>query len=102
MAVLSKEIYSPQNFLETLTGEGYIIGDYPIETIYEILIQKNIVDATDNTVWDYSLDEIDEIVTNNITVILVDVSGFNEDDEWVKEYRWFKIPASYCDNFKKD
>lgn len=102
MTALSKEIYSPQNFLEALTGEGYIIGDYPIETIYEILIQKGIVDTADNTIWDYSLDEIDEIVTNNIAVVLVDVSGFNEYDEWVKECRWFKIPDSYCDNFKKD
>lgn len=102
MAVLSKEIYSPQNFLEALTDEGYIIGDYPIETIYEILIQKGVIDISDDTIWDYSLDEINEIVANDLAVVLVDVSGFNENDKWVQEYRWFKIPTSYYDNFKRD
>jgi hypothetical protein len=38
------------------------------------------------------LDEIEHIVENGINVVLVDVSGFNEKDEWITEFRWFEVP----------
>lgn len=100
MAVLSNGIYSPQNFIEVLTDKYYIINESPLEKIHGILVKEGLEDDTYNTIWDYSLDEINEIVENDISVVLVDVSHFNEDGEWVTECRWFEIPESCCDKFK--
>lgn len=100
MAVLSKEIYSPQNFIEALTGKYYIINESPLEKIHSILVQEGLEDNVYNTIWDYPIDEIEEVIANDISVVLVDVSYFNDNGEWIAECRWFEVPKSYYDNFK--
>lgn len=90
--VLSNNIYSPQNFLEVLTDKCFIVGDCPIEDIHEILIQEGIENKCDCTLWDYPLSEIDEIVANELNVVLVYTSGFDDEDNWVEECRWFEVP----------
>ena len=95
--VKSKGIYSPQNFVDAVTGKCYIMNhDDIVEDIHHLL-RQNKVETKENPLWDYPLDEIDHIVENNLNVVLVDVSGFNEDGEWVQEYRWFEVPEDFVD-----
>ena len=98
MAVLSKEIYSPQNFIETLTGKCYFFDTEKsvLEQIYSLLFLNGCINLQD-----CSLTEINHIVENNLDVVLVDVSDFDDmKDMWVKEYRWFEVPASCRYNFE--
>lgn len=90
--VKSKQIYSPQSFVGAITGNYYI--HHNEDTVGEIhkLLRLNGVETASNPLWDYPLDEIDHIVENKLNVVLVDVSGFNANDEWIQEYRWFEVP----------
>lgn len=90
--VKSKQIYSPQNFVGAVTGKYYI--HHCEDTVGEIhhLLKMNGIETEENPLWDYPLDEIEHIVENGINVVLVDVSGFNEDDAWITEFRWFEVP----------
>ena len=86
--VKSEKIYSPQNYLEAVTGKCYIIrGVNDIETIEVIL------EDYDLELWNYPLSEIDHIVENGLNVVLVDCMVVNEEtDEFEHEYRWFEVP----------
>ena len=98
MAVLSKEVYSPQNFVETLTGKRYFFNTEQsiLEQVYNFLFLNGFINL-----WDYPLTEISHIVENNLDVVLVDVSDFDDNKNiWVKEYRWFEIPETCQYNFK--
>lgn len=90
--VKSKLIYSPQNFVGAVTGNYYIHNhDDTVKEIHKLL-RLNEIETEEEPLWDYPLDEIEHIVENKIPVVLVDVSGFNEKDEWIAEYRWFEVP----------
>ena len=85
-------IYSPQNFVEAITGNCYIFNDdMTIALQISLLLKQNGFDE----LWDYPLAEIDHIVENKLNVVLVDVSGFNEDGVWTPEYRWFQVPDDF-------
>ena len=86
--VKSEEIYSPQNYLECVTGKCYIVsGDDDVEFIHDALA----IDGFE--LCDYPLSEIDHIVNNNINVVLVDCMVVNpESDEFEHQYRWFEVP----------
>lgn len=92
--VKSEQIYSPQNYLEAVTGECYVIrGDDDIAEI-EIILEEY-----DYSLWSYPLSEIDHIVENELNVVLVDCMVYNEDKkEFEHEYRWFEVP----DDFKEE
>lgn len=89
--VKSGEVYSPQNYLEALTGECYIInGENDIDDIQEILAENGY------ELWDYPLSEIDHIVENEVDVVLVDCMVVNpETDQFEHEYRWFEVPEDF-------
>lgn len=89
--VKSEKIYSPQNYLEAVTGECYIIRRVnDIETIEVIL------EDYDLELWNYPLSEIDHIVENRLDVVLVDCMVVNEEtDEFEHEYRWFEVPEDF-------
>ena len=91
--VKSKRIYSPQNYLEAVTGKCYIVsGDYDVDFIQEILVENGYTDE----LWDYPLSEIDHIVENNLNVVLVDCMIWNDDiNEYGHEYRWFEVPEDF-------
>lgn len=90
--VKSKQIYSPQNFVGAVTGRYYIHKhDDTVKEIHDLL-KLNEIETDEEPLWDYPLDEIEHIVENEINVVLVDVSGFNEKDEWIAEFRWFEVP----------
>lgn len=94
-------IYTPQTFLEVLTGTCYCIdGDDDTETIHSILRANGIENDTTDTLWDYSLADTRHIVEENIDAVLVEVCHFDENDRLVKEYRWFEIPDTFVEKFK--
>lgn len=91
--VKSEKVYSPQAYLEAITGKCYCMGnEYPVDFIQEILVAEGHTDE----LWDYPLTEIDHIVENDINVVLVDC-GYLYGDEYVEEYRWFEVPESFKD-----
>ena len=93
--VKSEQIYSPQSYLEAVTGKCYLIrGDNDIELIQEILVENGYVDE----LWDYPLSEIDHIVENKLNVVLVDCMVVNpETDEFEHVYRWFEVPEDFVE-----
>lgn len=92
--VKSKGIYSPQNFVDALTGKCYIFDcDNTAKEIHDLL-RQNKVETKKKPLFDFQLDEIEHIVKYGINVVLVDVSGF-KGDEWVQEYRWFEVPEDF-------
>lgn len=100
--VLSKRLWTPQTFLERITDKCYIInGDNDIEFIHDVLIGEGFEDD-DLPIWDYPLDEIDEIVENDVDVVLVECCYFDDDDKLQREYRWFEVPDGCEEDFKED
>lgn len=92
--VKSKKIYSPQNFVDALTGKCYIFDcDNTAKEIHDLL-RQNKVETKKKPLLDFQLDEIGNIVERGRNVVLVDVSGF-KGDEWVQEYRWFEVPEDF-------
>ena len=85
--VKSEKIYSPQSYLEAVTGMWYIVkGDDDIELI------ENILKEYDLDLWNYPLSEIDHIVENEIDVVLVDCMVYNDKSkEYEHVYRWFEV-----------
>ena len=66
--VKSEKIYSPQNYLEAVTGNCYIIsGDDDVGLIERILYENNL------ELWSYPLSEIDHIVENELNVVNLDI-----------------------------
>lgn len=98
--VLSNEIYSPQNFMEALTGKCYTfnIEKSVLEQVYHLLFVNGFINLKDCPLTDTNY-----IIENNLNVVLVDVSDFDEaTNKWVQEYRWFEIPESFHYNFNNE
>lgn len=89
--VKSNGIYAPQNYVGAVTGRYYSFkhDKHPIDEIRELLEMNDIYNL-----WDYPLTEIDHIVENNLDVVLVDCSHY-EDNIFVNEYRWFEVPEDF-------
>lgn len=89
--VKSEEIYSPENYVDAVTGYYYILrGDDDVESISKIL------DRLGYNLWNYPLSEIDHIVENEIDVVLVDCMVYNEEKKEFKHvYRWFEVPDDF-------
>ena len=85
--VKSEQIYSPQNYLELITGDCYIVkGSNDVETI------ECILEDLGYCLWSYALSEIGHIVENDIPVVLVDCMVYNDDiEEFEHVYRWFEV-----------
>lgn len=91
--VKSEKLYSPQNYLEAVTGKCYIVsGEDDIALIQEILEENGY------ELWDYPLSEINHIVKNELNVVLVDCMVVNsETDQFEHIYRWFEVPEDFKD-----
>lgn len=85
--IKSKRLFSPQNYLEIITNQTYIIqGDNDIEFIEKILEQEGYC------LWNYSLNEIDYLIEEEIPVVLVECMVYNSNTEqYDKEIRWFEV-----------
>ena len=106
--VLSNKIFTAQEFINAILGDGiYKLteadNDDLINAIHNILRYYDKEDDDCNTIWDYPLNEIDEIVAQETRVVLVDVSHF-ENGEYIKDYRWFEVPdiVAQPDEFELD
>lgn len=89
--VKSEQIYSPQNYLELVTGNCYIInGCNDIETIEVILEELGY------SLHNYPLSEINYIVENKLNVVLVDCMACNDKTDQLESiYRWFEVPKDF-------
>lgn len=97
--VKSEQIYSPQAYLEAITGKCYFMryNEWPVDFIQGVLVAEGHTDD----LWDYPLTEIDHIVENNLNVVLVDCSHY-EDGMYVSEFRWFEVPEDFKDEEDDD
>lgn len=89
--VKSEKIYSPQDYLDAVTGNYYCInGDDDIAFIQRVLTQNKF------ELWDYPMSEIDHIVENELNVVLVDCMVWNKKTkEFEHQYRWFEVPEDF-------
>ena len=96
--VKSEQIYSPQNYLEGITGQCYIInGDNDID-----FIQK-VFEVEGYELWDYPMSEIDHIVENNIDVVLVECMVWDDDEgEYKHIYRWFEVTPDFEQEYDEE
>lgn len=96
--VKSLSIYSPQNLVEKLTGYCYCFyDDNPVEVIHALL-KKHGIESDESPLFDYPLDEIEEIVANEVPVVLVDTTYINDDCRMITEHRWFEVPEDFIDD----
>lgn len=99
---VAKNVHSPQSFLKTITNKCFIVeGDNDIDFIHDILVELGYEDEDCCTLWDYPLDEIDEIVANDISVVLVGCCVLDGFGKIQKELRWFQIPDESVDRFRE-
>lgn len=92
MVVKSNNIYSPQSYLETVTGNCYFFNtSKPIlEQITDILKEHN--KPTEN----YLLSETEKVLTNNKPVVLVNCCDVDDSNTTpIAEYRWFRVPENF-------
>ena len=89
--VKSKEIYSPQTFVEAVTGLYYVSeGEDDVIFVEEKLALNGF------ELWNYPLTEIEHIVENGLNVVLVDCLVYNgTTEEFEHEYRWFEVPDDF-------
>lgn len=93
--IVSNCIYSPQNFLELCTSECYIISDNAIAQIDYILKEKKIMNHSGKAVRSYDFDDIESVIQDDASVILVDVTGVNSNNEFVSAFRWYEAPKGF-------
>lgn len=87
-------VYSPQAYLESVTGKCYIINTDTISGLIDE-IQRRLCDNGHKLLWDFPLTEIDEIAANDLDVVLVELTGDNESGKWTTVYRWFEVPDEF-------
>lgn len=99
MLVKSKKLWSPQEFVEVITGHCYIIdGDDDVGTIGRLLEENDHGDL-----WDYPLSDIDHIVENDIPVVLIDCLVYDDDKgQYEHEYRWWEVPEDKFEYFENN
>ena len=93
--IKSERIFSPQSYLEAVTGKCYITtGEDDIAFIHDVLAENGY----DDDLWDYPLVEIDHVVENELDVVLVDCMAVNpKTDNFEHVYRWFEVPGDFVD-----
>ena len=92
--VKSKKVFSPQEFVELMTGKTVCFSKDDTVAEIEAVLNSSIVEE----LWNYPLDEIAHIVEDDLNVVLVDVSGHNKDGEWVNEWRWFEVTEDFSED----
>ena len=99
MNVVSKKLWTPQTFVEAITGKCYIIeGDDDVGLISRLLEEHGY-----DNLWDYSIDEIDHIVENGHHVVLVDcMVWYVNSGQYEHEYRWWEVPDDKVEWFKNN
>lgn len=84
--IASKNIISPNDYCQ-----NYLNIKTTIEMEQDAL--RRFLDSNGfSNLWDYPLDEIDEICGNSINAVLVDTS-YKLNETVIQEVRWFEIPT---------
>ncbi len=99
--VVTNKLYSPQEFVEVLTGKYYTWSFEDEIDIIHALLADNGIESEENPLWDYPLNEIDHIVEHDIPVVLVDVMVVSPNGDFKHELRWFEIPADCIVDFEE-
>lgn len=96
--VKSNQLYSPQAYIEKLTGNYYVLDKD--DTVAEIhkLLKLNNVETDERPFLDYPMNEIEEVIAKEVSVVFVDVTYINDNCEMIYEYRWFEVPENFEDN----
>ena len=102
--VKSNIIYSPQNYLEALTGKCYIIhGREPVLKQVCRILKENNLPAKSYPLKDtvravrFKLQETEKALSRKGNYVLVSCCDVSKDLVPYEEYRWFRVP----DNFEE-
>ena len=89
--IKSDKIYSPQRFLEAVTGKTYILNyDKPlVPQIERILIHHR------KPYSNYPLEDAQKALNKKGNIVLVSCSDISENCEFVEKYRWFKVTKDF-------
>lgn len=91
--VKSDKLYTPQEYVEAITGNCYAFPQDDTIAEIEAALESNGCGGY----WSYPLSEIGHIAEMDIDVVLVDVSGFDEEGEWRNAVRWFEVPDDFAE-----
>ena len=88
--IVSNTILSPQNFLELMTKECFIIHTSKpvIQQIEDILDEYEIPSIS------YDLADVHLALSAGVPIVLVDCCDTEENLQPIKSYRWFQIPKT--------
>lgn len=88
--IVSNTILSPQNFLELMTKECFIIHTSKpvIQQIEDILDEYEIPSVS------YDLADVHLALSAGVPIVLVDCCDTDENLQPIKSYRWFQIPKA--------
>ena len=86
--IISNTIFSPQNFLELMTKECFII-----HTSKPVIQQiENILDEYEIPSVSYDLADVHLALSAGVPIVLVDCCDTDENLQPIKSYRWFQVP----------
>lgn len=85
---------SPQSYVRSVTGLCYIFWEIDISAMISE-IHSHLKSNGYDGLWDFPLSEIDIIVENEHNVVLVELTGEDDDGEWKTIFRWFEVPEGF-------
>lgn len=86
--IKSETLYSPQSYLELVTGRTYILND----SDNDIEAVEKILEELGYCLWSHALTEIEHIIEEDLPVVLVDCLVWNENsNEYKHVLRWFEV-----------
>ena len=94
--IISDAIFTPQQFIAIISGEVVFFqpdGNYDTIAMIEDILEQH----TYGWLEKIPLNDIIGVLKSDLDVVLLDVSGHNEDGEWVNECCWWQV----TDNFLK-
>lgn len=93
LIIKSNGIYSPQRYLEAVTGNCYILSN-EIPVLTEI---ENFLRIGDFDTHNYSLKETAKALQKGKPIVLVDCTDIDENSKMIPEYRWFCVPDNFIE-----
>lgn len=99
MRIVSEKLWTPQAFVEAITGHCYIFdGDDDVGCIASILEEEGF-----GELWDYPMTETSCIIEHEHPVVLVDcMVWFEGKGQYEHEYRWWQVPEEKIEWFQNN
>ena len=89
--VKSESVFSPQTYLEEVTGKCYIVCSDTISGLID-KIECVLFENGHKQIRNFQFTEIDKIVSSGADVVLVELSGEDRRGKWNTVFHWFEIP----------